>query len=97
VTYTSEQLAAALEAAARYGYRPPPLVYSSLRPYKPPVPRKPRTLPTTEIVPEALTGPPVAPATKFEVDVSSSARSVLPPDEPVWQALLDVSVWRSRR
>jgi hypothetical protein len=37
-----QQLAEALAAAARYGYRPPPLVYSSLRPYRPPVPPKPR-------------------------------------------------------
>jgi hypothetical protein len=32
VTYTSEQLAEALAAAARYGYWLPPLVYSPLRP-----------------------------------------------------------------
>ena len=69
MSYTSEQLAAALEAAARCNYRPPPMLYSSLRPYRPPVPRKPATTPTTEIVrtepyeaPVAVERRPVAPA-----------------------------------
>ena len=34
VTYSPQQLAEALAAAARYGYWPPPMVYSSLRPYR---------------------------------------------------------------
>jgi hypothetical protein len=63
------------------------MLYSSLLPYTPPKPPQPAS---TEIVrtepyepPVAVAAAPEAPATKFEVG-------------PVWQALLDVSVWRSR-
>jgi hypothetical protein len=53
-------------------------------PHKPAAPSEP---PTTGIVPAELYKAPAAvaaPATGFEV-------------KPVWQALLDVSVWRTRR
>jgi hypothetical protein len=92
VTYTPQQLAAALEAAARYGYQPPPLVYSSLLPYRPPVPRKPAS---TEIVSTAVPMPPTVPVAAPEADLvaPSPTKSEI---VPVWQALLDVSVWRSR-
>jgi hypothetical protein len=98
VSPSPEQLAEALAAAARYAYRPPPLVYSSLRPYRPPVPSKPPTLPTTEteIVPKGLSGPPVASEGSAVAVASVSANRREQTDGPVWQALLDVSVWRSR-
>jgi hypothetical protein len=88
VAWTSEQLAEAIAAVHRYGYHPAPMLYSSLLPYRPPVARKPATTPTTEIVrTPAYEAPvaPVEPATKFEAE-----------PVPVLQALLDVTVWRSR-
>jgi hypothetical protein len=95
VTYTVEQLAEAIAAAGRYGYRPPLWMFSSLRPYTPSKPPKPPTTESTEIVRTTSYEPPVAsaaapeppavPATKVEAEVV-----------PVWQALVDVTVWRSR-
>jgi hypothetical protein len=85
VTYTSEQLAEALAAAARYGYRPPPLVYSSLRPYRPPVPPKPAS---TEIV--------RTPAYEASAAVEDKEPPADLPEVPVWLLRVDISVWRSR-
>ena len=70
------QLTEALATAARYGYRPPPLVYSSLRPYRPPVPPKP---PTTEVGARAPTGLPVASdGSAVSTDAYASVRHPLP-------------------
>jgi hypothetical protein len=90
VTYPAEVLAAAMAEASRDTFRlPPPYMFgSSLRPS---APLEPPATSTTGIVrtpaheaPVAVAAAPEAPATKFDVG-------------PVWQALLDVRVWRSRR
>jgi hypothetical protein len=86
-----EVLAAAIARAARDTYRPPPpWMYSSLRPA---APSKPPTI-TTEIVRSIEDRqPPAAPVAAPAAARASNTRSEV---EPVWQALVDVTVWRSR-
>ena len=76
MTYTSEQLADALAAAARYGYRPPPLVYSSLRPYRPPKPPRLSAPVSRDIVADPI---PDVPAISEPPSAAERLRNVLAP------------------
>jgi hypothetical protein len=98
-----QDLLDALMKAPRFGYRPPPhplFVSHLLRASAPPPPPTTPTTATTEIVPKGLTAAP-APVAAAPAAVEDKELEVVQPEVdllqvPVWQALLDVRVWRSR-
>ena len=90
MTHQQDVLNEIMRLSRFYYQPPPPWMYSSFAspPVRASAPPKPPTTPTTQIVhTPAYEAPvaPVEPATKFEAEVA-----------PTWQALLDVTVWRSR-
>jgi hypothetical protein len=102
VTHSPEVLAAAMAKVSRDAYWwPSPWMYSSL--LRASVPSKPPTTPTTDVgarAPTSVVGLPVASevvARATTLPEVGADRPTLPEVEPVWQALLDVRVWRSRR
>lgn len=83
MTHSQQDVLNEIMRLSRFGYQPQPWMYSSL--LRPSKPSKPTTLPTTEIVRTPAYEAPVAPEQPAEFEVV-----------PVWQALLDVRVWRTR-
>jgi len=80
--------------AARDAYwLPAPWMYSTLRASAPP---KPPATPATEIARATSLAPPVASEGHAVAPDATIAGATVTEVVPTWQALLDVTVWRSR-
>ena len=96
MTLSPEVLAAAMQKVSRDIYwRPEPWMYSTLRASAPP---QPRSLSDTDIVSTPPRSAPVAADGHVVAPVGATLPEVAdaPGHQPTWQALLDVTVWRSR-